>query len=208
MLTAPDYSTETGAQQTVPKEAMAHVGNEAPSALTPKKVWWVSDLLLIAVVALLGLAAAGSAVKRYRHTQALRHFVQDLTYADAAFQSYLREHGKAPPDSDVGVVPPGMAPYLSKLDWTAPTAVGGAYRWVNIPLAAAPAGDPSATGNGSANPPVGTIAITVFGASPPLMLSPADLMEIDRLLDDGNLATGKFRTGFNGWPVLTVEAAP
>jgi len=27
------------------------------------------------------------------------------------------------------------------------------------------------------------------------------------LIDDANLATGRFRTGFNGWPVYLLEAA-
>jgi len=39
-----------------------------------------------------------------------------------------------------------------------------------------------------------------------LQLTPDDLIAIDRELDDGNLATGNFRTGFNGWPVMLVRA--
>jgi hypothetical protein len=31
-------------------------------------------------------------------------------------------------------------------------------------------------------------------------------LEIDRRIDDGNLATGDVRQGFNGWLVLSVRA--
>ena len=58
-------------------------------------------------------------------------------------------------------------------------------------------------------PPVGNgaIIVTAFFPQAPLALSRADLLRIDAQLDDGNLATGRFRTGFNGWPVYTLEPA-
>jgi hypothetical protein len=52
---------------------------------------------------------------------------------------------------------------------------------------------------------IGTIALTAFPPERPLSLRRADLVRIDRQLDDGNPATGRFRTGFNGWPVYAPD---
>ena len=53
----------------------------------------------------------------------------------------------------------------------------------------------------------GVVTLTAFVPQFPLTLTRADLQRIDRLIDDANLATGRFRTGFNGWPVYLLEAA-
>jgi len=53
---------------------------------------------------------------------------------------------------------------------------------------------------------MGAVTLTAFSPSFPLTLVESDLIYIDRKIDDGNLATGRFRTGFNGWPVYLVEA--
>ena len=54
----------------------------------------------------------------------------------------------------------------------------------------------------------GGILVTAFSPGFPLALTRAELREIDRRLDDGNLGTGRFRSGFNGWPVYQVEEKP
>ncbi|MBI2498294.1 MAG: hypothetical protein HYV75_10425 [Opitutae bacterium] len=53
----------------------------------------------------------------------------------------------------------------------------------------------------------GAVTLTAFAPDLPLTLDNTDLLYIDGQVDDGNLATGRFRTGFNGWPVYLVEAA-
>ena len=217
---------------------VAGVSPGPPAARSPKAVWYGADLLLVALVAVLAVAAFVTARGQLRQRQARDRITQDLTVAVAAFQSYFSQHGSTPADAAAGVVPKGMAPFLTGLDWTAPTPAGGHYQWINFPSAApasaestsaapnaaeATSAAPTSTESTSAEstyaapnaaapnttaPIGGVIAITAFPPSPALTLSLADLREIDRALDDGNLATGKFRLGFNGWPVLTVRARP
>jgi hypothetical protein len=48
------------------------------------------------------------------------------------------------------------------------------------------------------------IALSAFSPASPHLLSEADLLALDARLDDGNLATGRFRAGFNRWPIYVV----
>ena len=76
---------------------------------------------------------------------------------------------------------------------------GGNYGWVPPDTA-----NGSGEAEGAKSGGNGAIVVTAFTPSFPLVLSAADLAYIDAKLDDGNLKTGRFRTGFNGWPVLLV----
>ena len=105
----------------------------------------------------------------------------------------------ARPVGVTGEVPAGMAPYFGSLDWSVPSPVGGAFRWVAA-TDTKPDTVPTIRG--------GVITLTAFPPGLPLTLTAEDLLAMDRQIDDGNLATGNFRTGFNGWPVLTVQVSP
>lgn len=187
-----------------PENPPSSIGDLRPAArpaalVSPTKALWNgSDLLLVGLVAVLALVTAITAVRQFQHRQALDRITKDLTTAAKAFQDHMRQHGTAPADSQAGAVPHGMASLLSMIDWAAPTPAGGAYRWVNT----------SARGSTGATVIGGKIAITAFPPGPPFTLSRDDLLEIDRRIDDGDLTTGNFRTGFNGWPALAVGAAP
>lgn len=198
MITAPDLSAET---DTIRRDCPPGLGGEsvtAPMASRPRVAWSVSDLLLVGLVVVLAVATALTASRQVEHQRALARVTKELKSAAMAFQACLRDRGVAPPDTNAGLVPPGMASYLAGINWTNPTPVGGFYRWVNV----------AAGESGAAASAVGMIAITAFPRCPPLTLSVADMREIDRRLDDGNLATGNFRTGFNGWPNFWVRASP
>ena len=54
----------------------------------------------------------------------------------------------------------------------------------------------------------GRITLTAFSPHFPLTLTRSDLLALDRQIDDGDLTTGRFRTGFNGWPVYLVRDKP
>ena len=100
-------------------------------------------------------------------------------------------------------IPRGMESALAGTRWLAGPPFGGSYDWLPPTRAAADSNDDakkSAAG--------GLIAVTAFSPAPPLSLTADDLRHIDAKLDDGNLATGRFRTGFNGWPVYLVGSAP
>ena len=74
--------------------------------------------------------------------------------------------------------------------WQRSTPFGGSYEWRR-----------DAKG-GFSN---GAIVVTAFAPSFPLTATRADLLRIDEALDDGDLTTGNFRTGFNGWPLYRVD---
>jgi len=83
-------------------------------------------------------------------------------------------------------------PRLLDSGWADGSALGGEYGWVPPSTAGRP----------------GMITLTAFAPGFPLELTRADLLALDRRIDDGDLATGRFRTGFNGWPVYLVGDKP
>ena len=83
-------------------------------------------------------------------------------------------------------MPRGMEKALGETNWAGGSPFGGNYGWDSR----------------------GLVVLTAFSPSFPLTLTRADLLEIDRRIDDGDLATGRFRTGFNGWPVYQIEDKP
>ena len=44
---------------------------------------------------------------------------------------YAQEYGSEPPDYNIGVKPTELAPYLTKVDFTTPTQLGGLWDWDN-----------------------------------------------------------------------------
>ena len=159
----------------------------------------MSDLLLVAAVGLLTIAVVYVSLQTQRHHAARDRVAKNFVAGAAAFKSYMEQNGSAPGTANTGEVPTGMAGLLGAVNWSDPSPVGGAFRWV----AAVDEKDaPSFAIRG------GTITLTAFPPSRPLTLSAEDILFIDRQIDDGNLATGKFRTGFNGWPVLSVQVSP
>ncbi|WP_414660801.1 hypothetical protein [Horticoccus sp. 23ND18S-11] len=173
---------------------------DAPAEDSPaepeEQEWGTFNFLLIGLVVFLALAATVTAAHQIHHGRNRSRVIKDLTNAAAAVRSYVRLNGTLPNDTAAGVVPAGMASLLAEINWTAPTPIGGLYRLVNL-------GPKDARGV----PAPGTlmIAITAFPPASPLILSTDDLTAIDRAIDDGNLATGDFRAGFAGWPVLWVR---
>ena len=203
MISAPEYSREVASipftDEELPPSSLVAAPLATPSRA--KSLWPIADLLLVGTCAALLVAAAAITVNRHQHRVALDLVAADLLAAESAILTHWQGHGSAPPDSPPGVVPPGMASALRAIAWTTPTPLGGHYRWTHRAPPLAEGATPSA-------PLPGTITLTAFPPSPPLRLSRDDLLALDRRLDDGDLATGKFRAGFNGWPTLTVRPKP
>lgn len=97
-----------------------------------------------------------------------------LRMAVEAFELYAADEGAFPPSGQPGVIPPLMADYYFpyfKIDWWGNTTeLGGNWSW-NIDLD-------------------GIHASVSINA--PTALQP-QMTDLDRLIDDGNLATGRFR---------------
>jgi hypothetical protein len=196
MTTAPDISTDT-----IPDQAAAPAIEVTANTATasPRHAWSFTDLLLLSLVGLLIVAAGTATMREQAHRAARDRVAKNFTAGATAFRAYIEQNGNAPATGNTGEVPTGMASFFGSLDWSVPSPVGGAFRWV-----AAPDTKPDTV------PPIrgGVITLTAFPPGLPLTLTAEDLLVIDRQIDDGNLATGNFRTGFNGWPVLSVQVSP
>lgn len=145
------------------------------------------DVLLVVSVALLLLVAAAIAVHRYRRDQVRTALISELTAITAECRAHLSRPAPA-----AGSREPA---FVSRFQGAKGTAAGGSYRWDKIP---------------SPTPGVGPairVSLTSFPPDEPLNLSLSDLLHIDRILDDGAIDSGNFRTGFNGWPILIVPTS-
>jgi type II secretory pathway pseudopilin PulG len=155
-------------------------------------------LLIVGLGAGLILAQAG----RLQQRRACDDYVRDLRTFSAAVAGYYQRHQTWPPAlTGDSILPPEIEEALKGTNWARGSPFGGNYGWV-APVGAAGSGPEPGWGG------LGAVTLTAFSPRFPLTLDRDDLLYIDRQIDDGNLATGRFRTGFNGWPVFLVEAAP
>jgi type II secretory pathway pseudopilin PulG len=144
----------------------------------------VEVLLILLVVGLAG-ALLFTALGRIRHGARLEQFGAELQAHAATIEQARAERGRWPATAEEA------GPRLMDGGWMDGSDFGGEYGWV-----------PPAAGR------PGMITLTAFAPGFPLELTRADLLALDRKLDDGDLATGRFRTGFNGWPVWLVADQP
>lgn len=180
-------------------------------------------------ILLLGLAiyVAAAEVARLQHRRQRDQFVTDLRALAGIFENYRTQKGEWPAATNPDLrLPPGMESALAGTPWVAGPPFGGTYDWLPPARPAPPAVDPNAPAvdkvavvvpSTAANEPArevapkpaapGVIGITAFSPSPALSLTAEDLRYIDARLDDGNLATGRFRVGFNGWPVYQINSS-
>ena len=132
-------------------------------------------MIVVAVIGLLAAIAIPSFVRARERSWNVR-FAADLQVAKAAFTEYSVEHGKYPPDTQPGAVPEGMAEYLRRMEWTKPTTLGGSWDW----------------DNGQFGFKAG---VSVYHPT----VSSGQLLQLDKTIDDGNLATGDFRSRADGY---------
>ena len=111
-------------------------------------------------------------------------FVEEFRALAVALEAAHQVNGKWPSAALEGEVPAGLAAFLPEGKWPDPTALGGRFVWTP-PLRGEPA----------------TLGVTDFTTDRSFVASRSDLQAIDAILDDGNLGAGRFRTGFNGWPI-------
>ncbi len=151
---------------------------------------------------------AKSEYRKYQRRAQIDQFVADLRLFGGVFETHAQQKGAWPPATNPDIrIPLGMEAFLASTSWRAGPPFGGAYEWQ-------PPHQPVIDESDIANKPAGGItppafiAITAFSPHPPLTLTTGELRAIDARLDDGNLATGRFRTGFNGWPRYRIERKP
>jgi len=135
---------------------------------------------VIGILAVICIPAIQEAFRRAHDAQ----FCNDLRILiDGVVGQYAVEHGDYPPDVPPGVLPPGLKDYLPrKFVWSKPTPIGGKWDWNRA------AERPSASGDWYAS----------LGVYLPDRTS-VQMVDIDRRIDDGDLTTGRFQAGTNGY---------
>ncbi len=123
--------------------------------------------------------------------------VNDFRVFAAAFQAYAHEKGSWPAESAAGVIPTGITSQdLQTVTWSVRTPMGGKFDWEYNQV------HPGGTTPGGK----WHAALAINGTSDAPLIVDADLMqEIDEALDDGDLNTGNFRTGFGDCPIFILE---
>jgi len=136
----------------------------------------VEIMIVVAIISLLVGMAVPSMLK-YRQGRQNGMVASQIRLACEAFELYKMDHGSWPANEWPGVVPAVMVPYFSQMrfsnagiDWTADTMIGGDWDW-----------DGNCQG------------FTAAVAIPGCHLPRSQMEGVDRMLDDGNLDTGKFR---------------
>ena len=180
-----------------------------PPSVAERRRGRVTDAFTLPEVALALLVVVGGLLfvltlaGRVRQRRNCDDYIRDVRAISAAFADYQQQHKVWPPGSSADVaLPAELAATLKETSWNAGSPFGGNYGWV----APAPAG----TTDHAAGPgwgARGAVTLTAFSPGFPLTLDKSDLLYIDGQIDDGDLTTGRFRTGFNGWPVYLVDAA-
>ncbi len=169
----------------------------ADPARSPARVFTLLEIMLAVVVGISALIVVVQLVERRQQQQRRERLGLDLQTFATALQDYHRRTESWPPSTPgEGALPGGLEEVLRLTPWTQGSPFGGSYGWIA----------PSAVGGKAADRlNHGAITLTAFVRGDPLALTWDDLLQIDRHIDDGDLATGLFRTGFNGWPLYLVE---
>lgn len=127
---------------------------------------------MVIVTVIIGMLAvlAMPALQKTRLASQNSRFVSDLRVFAQAFESYSVVNGGWPPNSGSGVVPAGMAGDFRASSWTGANSIGGRWNW-----------DFNMSGV--------TAAIATTGVT----ATDAQMVVIDRRIDDGDLTTGLFQ---------------
>ncbi|NCD34633.1 MAG: prepilin-type N-terminal cleavage/methylation domain-containing protein [Spartobacteria bacterium] len=140
---------------------------------------------IIALITAIGIPSYRYAAERYE----MQRFASDLRLFVQAFELYKLDNGAYPPDGTPSSSVPGMAAIFQaeKLDsaglnWAADRPLGGQWDW-----------DYNQFG--------GLTGVSVYKPQ----LSTAKMAIIDRIIDDGNLVTGQFRSRNNGYIYVIEE---
>lgn len=118
--------------------------------------------------------------------------VKDLRSFQDAMERCVESIGDWPESSEApGAYPRESEKYLANTRWRQTTPIGGHYYWQNQVR--------------HAGQRVHAAIVIAGTKEAPLKAGRRQLEDIDRRIDDGNLATGDFRLGFGDAPVFIVE---
>lgn len=143
------------------------------------------ELTLWLVVVMLAVVVVSLVIRQGRHQARLGQLGAEFQTFAAGFAAARAERGRWPATAEEA------GPRVWDAGWDDGSPFGGAYGWV-----------PPAAGR------PGLITLGAFAPNFPLALNRRDLEAVDRAIDDGDLGHGRFRTGFNGWPVYEMTEKP
>ncbi len=158
---------------------MIKLGQKTKSGFT-----LVEIMIVVAIIGLLLSVGIPSFLKARLNARATR-VAADLKAFGDGFLMYCMYEGKYPIDTH-NILPPGMDGYIDPNRWDA-DVLGGHYNWEGPTF-----------GEGGGYPYAG---IALFETT----ATTAELTALDRLLDNGDLATGVFRLMANGRYTYVIE---
>lgn len=128
---------------------------------------------MIVVVLIIGILGSVAAPKLINTTQnaSINAFATQLTAFADGFDLYKAESGAYPSNVGTGLLPAGVEKFVNAKEFAKPTPLGGYWDY--------------SAGSGGVNAGVGVEYLNGVGFP-----GTGPLLEVDRLLDDGNLATG------------------
>lgn len=140
---------------------------------------------IMIVVVIIGLLAAIAlpGFERVRTASRNSTLANDMRQFRAAFETYNLENGGWPADTMEGILPIEMVGYINRENFERRTVAGGNYDW---------------EGPGAFSFVAG---ISIRDSN----LIDSDATKLDEILDDGNLATGPFRTEADGALTYILE---
>lgn len=141
----------------------------------------VEMMVVTTIVGILAAIAVPNYIK-YQRTARIGATIAELRNFSQGFLAFSISRDAFPPDTE-GALPAEMARYIDPVTWARETPIGGSYEWEG----------PDAF-------PYAGISIVPAGVVPD-----DELLTIDRTLDDGDLATGKFRIGTSGRPTYVLS---
>jgi len=140
---------------------------------------------ILTVAGIIGLLAALALPFFIKARQASEDsaFASDLRVVVSAFVTYSVANKRYPPEVGPGVLPTGISEFLSRrFDWAEKTPIGGQWDW-----------DYNQSGV--------VAAVSVFEPN----RTPDQMRKIDEKIDDGNLATGNFRSRVSGYMYVVED---
>jgi prepilin-type N-terminal cleavage/methylation domain-containing protein len=141
----------------------------------------VEIMIVVAIIGLLASLAIPSMLRAGQDTRKAR-FAREIQTAGHAFVQYIFDTGSYPRDKTPAQMPDGMADYLKGFPWASETVIGGNWDWDYQQFGV-------------------TAGISVHSPN----WSDAEMVEIDQVIDDGDLSSGQFRKRSGGYIYIIEE---
>lgn len=149
------------------------------------------QVMLSMAIGSIVISAAIPKVKKAEAESRATVVVSDLRTFAAAFEAYAQERGGWPAETNAGALPTEMADRLGTTGWLRVSPMGGQYNW-----------ESNQVHGGVRYQAALSISSTELSE---LVVNEDLLLAIDRIMDDGDLSTGNFRTGVNHDPLYIIQ---